>query len=184
MVECFGGVEQTIERLDGLFTADTKMEGEDVTPDISGLIGQYVHGNEPSHHIVYFYTMLGEPWKAADLIYEICDIMYSTEPDGLSGNEDVGQMSAWYVMTTLGFYPVEPAAGKYVLGVPLMDRAEMDVEGGIFTIIREGYTPENRYVQSVELNGEPLERNYITHDEIVSGGELKFVMGSEKRAWY
>ena len=184
LVECFGGVEQTIERLDGLFTADTKMEGEDVTPDISGLIGQYVHGNEPSHHIVYFYTMLGEPWKAADLIYEICDIMYSTEPDGLSGNEDVGQMSAWYVMTTLGFYPVEPAAGKYVLGVPLMDRAEMDVEGGLFTIIREGYTPENRYVQSVELNGEPLERNYITHDEIVSGGELKFVMGSEKRAWY
>ena len=128
--------------------------------------------------------MLGKPWKAADLIYEICDIMYSTEPDGLSGNEDVGQMSAWYVMTTLGFYPVEPAAGKYVLGVPLMDRAEIDVEGGVFTVIREGYTPEKRYVQSVTLNGEPLERNYITHDEIVGGGQLKFVMGEEQTCWY
>ncbi len=184
LVECFGGVDATIERLDGLFTADTKMEGEDVTPDISGLIGQYVHGNEPSHHIVYFYTMLGEPWKGADRLYEIMDTMYSTAVDGLSGNEDVGQMSAWYVMTTLGFYPVEPAKGEYVLGVPMVDRAEIDVEGGIFTVVREGYTEEARYVQSVELNGKPLDRYYITHDEIISGGELKFVMGTEKTKWY
>ena len=184
LVECFGGVGATIERLDGLFTADTKMEGEDVTPDISGLIGQYVHGNEPSHHIVYFYTMLGEPWKGADRLYEIMDAMYSTAVDGLSGNEDVGQMSAWYVMSTLGFYPVEPASGKYVLGVPMVARAEVDVEGGIFTVVREGYTAEARYVQSVELNGKPLERNYITHDEIIAGGELKFVMGTDKVKWY
>ena len=184
LVECFGGVETTIERLDGLFTADTKMEGEDVTPDISGLIGQYVHGNEPSHHIIYFYTMLGQPWKGADLLYEVMDTMYSTNPDGLSGNEDVGQMSAWYVMTTLGFYPVEPASGKYVLGVPMVDRAEVDVEGGIFTVIRDGYTEEARYVQSVELNGEPIARNYITHEDIIRGGELRFVMGTEKTKWY
>ena len=184
LVECFGSVEATIERLDGLFTADTKMEGEDVTPDISGLIGQYVHGNEPSHHIIYFYTMLGEPWKGADRLYEVMDTMYSTAVDGLSGNEDVGQMSAWYVMSTLGFYPVEPASGKYVLGVPMVARAEVDVEGGIFTVVREGYTEEARYVQSVELNGKPLERNYITHDEIIAGGELKFVMGTDKVKWY
>ena len=184
LVECFGGVENTIEKLDGLFTADTKMEGEDVTPDISGLIGQYVHGNEPSHHIIYFYTMLGEPWKAADRIYEVCDTMYSTEVDGLSGNEDVGQMSAWYIMTTLGFYPVEPAAGRYVIGVPLVDKAEIDVAGGVFTILREGYSDENRYIQSVELNGQALERNYITHDEVISGGKLVFTMGSEKSCWY
>ena len=184
LVECFGGVEQTIEKLDGLFTADTKMEGEDVTPDISGLIGQYVHGNEPSHHIIYFYTMLGQPWKAADRLYEVMNTMYSTEVDGLSGNEDVGQMSAWYIMTTLGFYPVEPAAGKYVLGVPMVDEAEIDVQGGIFTIVREGYTEENRYVQSVELNGKALDRYYITHDEVVAGGKLVFKMGAEKRAWY
>ena len=184
LVECFGGVEQTIEKLDGLFTADTKMEGEDVTPDISGLIGQYVHGNEPSHHIIYFYTMLGQPWKAADRLYEVMNTMYSTDVDGLSGNEDVGQMSAWYIMTTLGFYPVEPAAGKYVLGVPMVDEAEIDVQGGVFTIVRDGYSEQNRYVQSVELNGKALDRYYITHDEVVAGGKLTFRMGAEKKAWY
>ena len=184
LVECFGGVEETIEKLDGLFTADSKLEGEDVTPDISGLIGQYVHGNEPSHHIVYFYTMLGQPWKAADRIYEICKTMYSTNVDGLSGNEDVGQMSAWYIMTTLGFYPVEPAAGRYVIGVPLVDKAEIDVEGGVFCVKREGYSEECRYVQRVELNGKALDRNYITHDEVVAGGELRFVMGEEQSCWY
>ena len=184
LVECFGGVEQTIEKLDGLFTAEEKMEGEDVTPDISGLIGQYVHGNEPSHHIIYFYTMLGQPWKAADRLYEVMDTMYSTEVDGLSGNEDVGQMSAWYIMTTLGFYPVEPAAATYVLGVPMVDKAEVDVQGGVFTILREGYSEENRYVQSVELNGKALDRYYITHDEVIAGGTLKFTMGAEKSVWY
>ena len=184
LVECFGGVEQTIEKLDGLFTADTKMEGEDVTPDISGLIGQYVHGNEPSHHIIYFYTMLGQPWKAADRLYEVMSTMYSTNVDGLSGNEDVGQMSAWYIMTTLGFYPVEPAAGKYVLGVPMVDEAEVDVAGGVFRVKRTGYSEENRYVQRVKLNGEELKRGYITHDEVVAGGSLEFVMGSEKVCWF
>ncbi len=179
-----GGREITLERLDELFTTDTKMEGEDVTPDISGLIGQYVHGNEPSHHIIYFYTMLGEPWKAADRLYEVMATMYSNQPDGLSGNEDVGQMSAWYVMTTLGFYPVEPASGKYVLGVPMVDGAEIDVAGGLFAVKREGYSEQNRYVQRVELNGVNLERNYITHQEIVEGGELKFYMGAEKSVWY
>ena len=184
LVECFGGVEQTIEKLDGLFTAEEKMEGEDVTPDISGLIGQYVHGNEPSHHIIYFYTMLGQPWKGADRLYEVMETMYSTDVDGLSGNEDVGQMSAWYIMTTLGFYPVEPAAGTYVLGVPMVDKAEIDVQGGVFTILREGYSEENRYVQSVELNGVALDRCYITHDEVIAGGTLKFIMGAEKSVWY
>ena len=184
LVECFGSVEKTIEKLDGLFTADTKMEGEDVTPDISGLIGQYVHGNEPSHHIIYFYTMLGEPWKGADRLYEVMDTMYSTEVDGLSGNEDVGQMSAWYIMTTFGFYPVEPASGKYVLGVPMVDKAEIDVQGGTFSVVRKGYTPKKRYVQSVKLNGKKLKRNYITHEEVIAGGELEFVMGKKQSCWY
>ena len=184
LIECFGDVETTIEKLDGLFTADTKMEGEDVTPDISGLIGQYVHGNEPSHHIIYFYTMLGQPWKGADRLYEVMDTMYSTEVDGLSGNEDVGQMSAWYIMTTMGFYPVEPAAGKYVLGVPMVDSAEIDVEGGVFRVERKGYTPEKRYVQSVKLNGKKLKRNYITHEEVIAGGKLEFIMGKKQSCWY
>ena len=184
LVEYMGGREATIARLDELFTADTKMEGEDVTPDISGLIGQYVHGNEPSHHIVYFYTLLGEPWKAADMLYQICDTMYSTEVDGLSGNEDVGQMSAWYIMTTLGFYPVEPASNRYVLGVPMVDRAEIDVEGGVFRIEREGYSETNRYVQRVELNGQPWRKPYIEYADVVAGGTLKFVMGSEQTLYY
>ena len=182
--EHMGGREVTLARLDELFTADTKMEGEDVTPDISGLIGQYVHGNEPSHHIIYFYTMMGEPWKAADRLYEVMDTMYSNQPDGLSGNEDVGQMSAWYVMTTLGFYPVEPASKEYVLGVPMVDAAEIDVEGGIFRVERIGYSEDNRYVQSVEFNGVALDRYYITHEEIIAGGTLKFYMGKDKVAWY
>jgi predicted alpha-1,2-mannosidase len=160
------------------------MEGEDVTPDISGLIGQYVHGNEPSHHIIYFYTMLGQPWKGADRLYEVMDTMYSTEVDGLSGNEDVGQMSAWYIMTTFGFYPVEPAAGKYVLGVPMVDHAEIDVQGGVFEVERKGFDEKRRYVQRVELNGKPLKRNYITHDEIIAGGKLTFVMGKKQSCWY
>ena len=184
LVECFGGVKQTIEKLDGLFTADTKMEGEDVTPDISGLIGQYVHGNEPSHHIIYFYTMLRQPWKGADRLYEVMNTMYSTDVDGLAGNEDVGQMSAWYIMTTMGFYPVEPAAGKYVLGVPMVDEAEIDVAGGVFRVKRTGYSDENRYVQRVKLNGKTLKRGHITHDEVVAGGELEFVMGSKKKCWF
>ena len=184
LVECFGGVKQTIEKLDGLFTADTKMEGEDVTPDISGLIGQYVHGNEPSHHIIYFYTMLRQPWKGADRLYEVMNTMYSTDVDGLSGNEDVGQMSAWYIMTTMGFYPVEPAAGKYVLGVPMVDEAEIDVAGGVFRVKRTGYSDENRYVQRVKLNGKTLKRGHITHDEVVAGGELEFVMGNKKKCWF
>ena len=184
LVECFGGVKQTIEKLDGLFTADTKMEGEDVTPDISGLIGQYVHGNEPSHHIIYFYTMLRQPWKGADRLYEVMNTMYSTDVDGLSGNEDVGQMSAWYIMTTMGFYPVEPAAGRYVLGVPMVDEAEIDVAGGVFRVKRTGYSDENRYVQRVKLNGKTLKRGHITHDEVVAGGELEFVMGSKKKCWF
>ena len=110
--------------------------------------------------------------------------MYSNQPDGLSGNEDVGQMSAWYIMTTLGFYPVEPASKQYVLGVPMVDAAEVDVEGGIFRVERVGYSKENRYVQSVELNGKALDRYYITHEEIVAGGTLKFHMGTNKSVWY
>ncbi len=184
LVECLGGVETTIEKLDGLFTADSKMEGEDVTPDISGLIGQYVHGNEPSHHIIYFYTMLGEPWKGADRLYEVMDTMYSTEVDGLSGNEDVGQVSGWDIMTTFGVHPVEPASGKYVLGVPMVDKAEIDVQGGTFSVVRKGYTPKKRYVQSVKLNGKKLKRNYITHEEVIAGGELEFVMGKKQSCWY
>ncbi|MGM9736095.1 MAG: GH92 family glycosyl hydrolase, partial [Candidatus Cryptobacteroides sp.] len=134
---CFGGKEAFLEKLDSLFMVPSELEGE-YSPDISGLIGQHAHGNEPSHHIIYFYTMSGQPWKTADKVREVLSTMYTTNAEGLPGNEDVGQMSAWYILSSLGFYEVEPASGRYWFGTPLFDRAEIDVEGGTFTIIAEG----------------------------------------------
>ena len=117
-------------KLDSLFTVSSVVEGTETSPDISGLIGQYAHGNEPSHHVLYLYTMLGQPWKTADKVREVLATLYRAEPDGLSGNEDVGQMSAWYVLSSLGMYEVEPAGGRYWFGSPLFDRAEVKVPGG------------------------------------------------------
>ena len=126
-----------IEKLDSLFTVSSVIEGGETSPDISGLIGQYAHGNEPSHHILYLYTMLGQPWKTADKVREVLTTLYHDRPDGLSGNEDVGQMSAWYVLSSLGMYEAEPAGGRYWFGSPLFDRAEVKVPGGVFTITAE-----------------------------------------------
>lgn len=180
LVECFGGREDFEQKLDSLFTVSSELEGDNVPPDISGLIGQYAHGNEPSHHILYFYTMLGSPWKTADRVREVLSTLYHSGVDGLSGNEDVGQMSAWYVLSSLGFYQVEPGSDRYWFGAPLFDRAEISVPGGVFAIVTEGLSPENRYIQSVTLNGETLSQWYIEHKDIIVGGELVFTMGSEK----
>ena len=176
---CFGGKEQLLGKLDSLFTVSSVIEGEDVSPDISGLIGQYAHGNEPSHHILYFYTMAGQPWKAADKVREVLSTLYHAEPDGLSGNEDVGQMSAWYVLSSLGFYEVEPASGRYWFGTPLFDSASIDVNGGTFTVKALNNSSENRYIQSVTLNGKAYGKAYIEHKDMAAGGELVFSMGSE-----
>ena len=135
LVECFGSKEAFVNKLDSLFLANGDM-GEASSPDISGLIGQYAHGNEPSHHTVYLYTLVGQPWKTADRIKEILHIMYTDQPDGLSGNEDVGQMSAWYILSSFGFYQVEPAGGKFVFGYPNFDKVEIAVSGGKFVIER------------------------------------------------
>ncbi len=180
---CFGGREQMLSKLDSLFIVPSYL-GEDASPDISGLIGQYAHGNEPSHHILYFYTMAGQPWKTADKVRQVLTELYHAEPDGLSGNEDVGQMSAWYILSSLGFYQVEPAGGEYWFGSPLFDKAEIDVAGGTFTITALNNSDTNRYIQKITLNGTPLERGYITHDEIAAGGELVFEMGDKETIWY
>ncbi|MDE5800697.1 MAG: glycoside hydrolase family 92 protein, partial [Paramuribaculum sp.] len=177
LVELFGGNEATLAQLDKLFTTDATLTGDDQSPDITGLIGQYAHGNEPSHHIIYFYTMLGEQDKAADRINQVLEQFYTTNPDGLAGNEDAGQMSAWYILSSLGFYQVEPASGKYWLGVPAFEEATIAVPGGSFTIKAEGLSPENKYVREATLNGKKLDRNYLTHDEILAGGTLVFTMG-------
>jgi predicted alpha-1,2-mannosidase len=165
------------ERLDSLFTTSSELVGEDVSPDISGLIGQYAHGNEPSHHIIYFYTMIGKPNKAADRVRQVLKEFYSTEADGLSGNEDAGQMSAWFIMSSLGFYQVEPAGARYWFGSPSFDEATIQVPGGKFTVKAENNSAENNHIISATLNGKKLNRNYITHTELMNGGTLTFKMG-------
>lgn len=182
--EFYGNEEKLIERLDSLFTTSSKIEGENVSPDISGLIGQYVHGNEPSHHIIYFYTMAGTPWKAAEKVREVLSTMYSTEPDGLSGNEDEGQMSAWYILSSLGFYQVEPASTRFWIGSPIFDSAKIDVGGRTFDIQTIDNSSKNIYINSVELNGKEYKKAYIDYKDIVRGGKLVFRMGDKPTKWY
>lgn len=177
LIECFGGKENTLEKLDLLFNTSSELRGEDVSPDISGMIGQYVHGNEPSHHIIYFYTMLGENRKAADRIRQVMADLYSLDDDGFSGNADAGQMPAWYVLSSLGFYQVEPASGRYWFGSPLLDKAEIAVPGGTFTVIANNNSDKNRYIKSVKLNGKDYDKMYIDFADIINGGTLEFEMG-------
>ena len=181
---CFGSRARMLGKLDSLFTVSSVIEGAETSPDISGLIGQYAHGNEPSHHILYLYTMLGQPWKTAEKVREVLTTLYHDRPDGLSGNEDVGQMSAWYVLSSLGMYEVEPAGGRYWFGSPLFDRAEIAVPGGTFTIVAENNSSENKYIRRVWLNGRPYTKPWIGHEEVMAGGELCFEMDDEPHVWY
>ena len=180
LVECFGSKEAFVNKLDSLFLANGDM-GEASSPDISGLIGQYAHGNEPSHHTVYLYTLVGQPWKTADRIKEILHTMYT---DGLSGNEDVGQMSAWYILSSFGFYQVEPAGGKFVFGYPNFDKVEIAVPAGKFVIERENKGQQDNYIQGIVLNGTEYKKPWIEYADIMKGGELKFLMGDEPVVWY
>ena len=181
---CFGSRVRMLGKLDSLFTVSSVIEGAETSPDISGLIGQYAHGNEPSHHILYLYTMLGQPWKTAEKVREVLTTLYHDQPDGLSGNEDVGQMSAWYILSSLGMYEVEPAGGRYWFGSPLFDRAEIAVPGGTFTIVAENNSSENKYIRRVWLNGRPYTKPWIGHEEVMAGGELRFEMDDEPHVWY
>ncbi len=182
LINLMGGKAIFEEKLDSLFTIDSKIDGENASSDISGLIGQYAHGNEPSHHIAYLYNYCGTPWKTQRMINKIITTLYSDKHDGLSGNEDCGQMSAWYVFSALGFYPVNPANQKYSIGSPLFDKAEIALPNGkIFTIIADRKSKENIYIQSIELNGNPIDDYSIDHDEILAGGILKFIMGNSPK---
>lgn len=177
LIDCFGGEKPFVTKLDSLFFVTGDM-GAEASPDISGLIGQYAHGNEPSHHVLYMYNYAGEPWKGQKLIRQVFDEMYKNAEDGLSGNEDVGQMSAWYVTSTLGLYQVEPAGGKYVFGSPLFDEATVQLpEGKTFTVKALDNSPENVYVQSVRWNGKPYTKSYLYYKDIMGGGTLEFTMG-------
>lgn len=174
----FGSREACIARLDSLFLAPSTIAG-DPSPDISGMIGQFAHGNEPSHHILYLYAMLGDSHKTARRVREVMKNQYHASPDGLSGNEDMGQMSAWYILSALGLYEVEPASGRYWFGSPIIDRAELTVEGGTFSIIVINNSAENIYIKSAELNGQPYILPYINHSDIAMGGTLTLVMSNE-----
>lgn len=178
LIELVGGEDAFIQGLDTLFVLDGDM-GEDASPDISGLIGQYVQGNEPSHHILYMYPFAGQQWKTAARVREVLTTLYFDAPAGLSGNEDCGQMSAWYMLSALGFYQVEPAGGRYIFGSPLVDKATLNVgNGNVFTIIAHNNSSENMYIQSVSLNGQPHTKSYIDFEDIQAGGELVFEMGN------
>jgi predicted alpha-1,2-mannosidase len=177
LIDLFGGKERFLQKLDSLFIVEGSL-GEDASPDISGLIGQYAHGNEPSHHIVYMYPYAGEPRKTAERVRDVLSVMYTDKPAGLSGNEDVGQMSAWYVLSSLGFYQVEPAGGKYIFGSPIVDKAVIKVKDGkTFTITATNNSAANKYIQQVLLNGQPYPHYYIMFEDIAQGGTLEFIMG-------
>ena len=183
LASLFGSEQRFIEKLDSLFIVSGDM-GAEASPDISGLIGSYAHGNEPSHHIIYMYNYMGQPWKAAKLLRQTMKDMYFNDYDGLSGNEDVGQMSAWYVLSSVGLYQVEPAGGKYIIGSPLFDEAQINVGNGrTFTIRARNNSQENIYVQSAKLNGKPYSKTYLMFQDIVRGGTLELEMGSEPSAW-
>ena len=175
-IDLMGGRDSYAAKLDGLFNAPSNLTGR-VQPDITGLIGQYAHGNEPSHNTVYMYNFVGQPTKTQKYVKQVMDDFYSDRRDGYCGNEDCGQMSAWAVFTAMGFYPATPAAGYYVLGLPRFQNLKLSFENGKqFEVVAKGLSDKNCFVQSVKLNGKPLERSYITFDEVFNGGKLEFTM--------
>ena len=182
-MKLLGGKPQLEQQLDHLFTAENKTSGAHQV-DITGLIGQYAHGNEPSHHMAYLYNFVNKPYKTQEKVHEILKTMYKNEPDGISGNEDCGQMSAWYVFSSIGFYPVTPGSNTYIIGSPLMEKATFNLENGKeFTVIAEGVSKENKYIASATLNGKPLHQSFITHQSIIEGGTLHFKMTNTPSKW-
>ncbi|MBS2100748.1 GH92 family glycosyl hydrolase [Carboxylicivirga linearis] len=179
LINQLGSSQRFEEKLDSMF--NYYPEEDDQLPIFStGMIGQYAHGNEPSHHVGYLYNYIGKPWKTQAIVRQIAESQYSPTPNGHCGNEDCGQMSAWFVYSALGFYPVNPADGIYVIGTPMLDKASIKLENGKqFAVIAENLSKENKYIQEAFLNGKPLKESYIQHQEIMKGGELIFKMGSE-----
>lgn len=176
-IALFGGRKPFLAKLDALFTVPSTLP-PDAPPDIAGMVGQYAHGNEPSHHIAYLYIYAGAPWKTQARVRSLMDTMYRDEPDGMAGNEDVGQMSAWFILSALGFYAVDPASTNYVLGSPLVKHATLELNGGKRLEIEVKRSDESHaYVQSFTLNGKPQQRAWFSHAEIAEGGRIAIEMG-------
>ena len=179
LIRMLGGPELFAKKLDALFSASSKTTGREQA-DITGLIGQYAHGNEPSHHMAYLYSYAGQPWKTQAMVRRILDEQYSAAPDGLAGNEDCGQMSAWFIFSALGFYPVTPGSSQYVIGAPLFETATIHLPGGAtFTVRARNASAANKYIQQARLNGGPYDLAFLEHLAITGGGELAFDMGPE-----
>ncbi|PSJ40008.1 GH92 family glycosyl hydrolase [Allosphingosinicella deserti] len=178
LIAHLGGDAKFEAKLDALFTAPSLLP-ESAPPDIAGLVGQYAHGNEPGQHVPYLYAFVGAPWKTQAMVRRLCTEMYRNDPDGIIGNDDCGQMSAWFVFSALGFYPVDPVEAAYVFGSPLFERAQVMLGGGRKLVIEApGNRPETPYVAAVEWNGRPLTRSWIAHRDLVAGGALRFTMSS------
>lgn len=175
-ITTIGGKKELETRLDTLFTTSPQVDGEEASGDITGLIGQYAHGNEPSHHMAYLYNWTDAPWKGQERLDQIMQNFYTNEPDGIIGNEDCGQMSAWYVMSALGFYQVAPGIPVYTLGRPMIDKALIHVKSGIFEILVKNNSAANKYIKEVKLNGKVLDTPFINHTDVIKGGKLEFIM--------
>jgi predicted alpha-1,2-mannosidase len=179
LITLHGGNEIFADRLEQLFTESSEITGDNISNDISGLIGQYAHGNEPSHHIAYLFNHANKPWRTQYWVREILDTQYSTLPDGLSGNEDCGQMSAWYILSSIGFYSMNPASGNYEIGSPIFEKTTITLsEEKTFIIEAKNVSDKNKYIQSATLNGKVFNQTTISHQQITAGGNLQFVMGS------
>ena len=183
LINLFGSDKAFMSKLDSLFFVEG-WAGDNASPDMSGMTGQYAHGNEPSHHVIYMYNYAGRPDKAAPLLRKMLNEMYLDQPDGLSGNEDVGQMSAWYILSSVGLYQVDPVGGRFVIGSPLFDKATVNVGAGkTFTVVAKNNSDRNIYVQSARLNGKALKNSYIDFNDIRHGGTLELLMGPKPSKW-
>ena len=183
LIKLFGSDKAFMSKLDSLFFVEG-WAGDNASPDMSGMTGQYAHGNEPSHHVIYMYNYAGRPDKAAPMLRKMLNEMYLDQPDGLSGNEDVGQMSAWYIISSVGLYQVDPVGGRFVIGSPLFDKATVNVGGGkTFTVVAKNNSDKNVYVQSARLNGKTLKNSYVDFNDIRRGGTLELVMGPKPSKW-
>jgi putative alpha-1,2-mannosidase len=185
LISLVGGKERFAQKLDSMFTYNPSAD-EDLPIFSTGMIGQYAHGNEPSHHVIYLFNAIGQPWKTQKYAAEVMHELYKNTPAGLCGNEDCGQMSAWYVFSAMGFYPVDPISGKYEIGTPMYPEMKMHLANGkTFTILAPAVSKENIYIQSVKLDGKPYDKSYITHEQIMNGSIFEFEMGNKpEKVWY
>ena len=179
-----GGEDAFVGKLDSLFTVSSQLEGEATSADITGLIGQYAHGNEPSHHITHMYNYVNRPWRTQELVDSVLYNQYFNAPDGLSGNEDCGQMSAWYILNSMGFYQVCPGKPVYSIGRPLFEEVTINLpDRKTFVIRTHNNSKTNKYIESVLLNGKPLDVPFFTHDDLVRGGMMEITMSPVPTEW-